>query len=341
MGIDRTIKQLYQEHQGKISDKWSLYLDEWDRLFAPYRGQPIQLLEIGVQNGGSLEIWSAYFPQAGKIIGCDIDEKCEQLAYSDHRNIVIIGDVNSKDCESKILEQASAFDIIIDDGSHSSRDVAHSFARYFPHLKHGGVYVVEDLHCSYWRNFGGGLHDPFSAMAFFKRLADVVNYEHWRNDKTTASLLTPFATKFGIAFDDVDLTGIHSIEFVNSLCFIRKLSPDENMLGKRVIVGTVEQVTSGWKQLNNSTIQDIEAKIIDDAHLDVFELIIQRNAHAQIVSDLEKSIQNLTGRVDEQAHELTEIKNSKAWKIAILLRRIRLLLIPINSRHERILQRRK
>jgi len=73
--MKKTLKQLFLEHQGKVSDKWSLYLDEWDRFFKPYRDQSINLLEIGIQNGGSLEIWSRYFPKAGKLVGCDIDKK--------------------------------------------------------------------------------------------------------------------------------------------------------------------------------------------------------------------------------------------------------------------------
>lgn len=54
----KTLQQLYQEHHGKVSDKWSLYLAEYDRLLSPYRERAVNLLEIGIQNGGSLEIWT-------------------------------------------------------------------------------------------------------------------------------------------------------------------------------------------------------------------------------------------------------------------------------------------
>lgn len=337
--MNKTIRQLYQEHKGNVSDTWSLYLDERDRLFTPYRDQQIQLLEIGVQNGGSLEIWSAYFSKARKIIGCDVNEKCSQLQYRDSRNVVIVGDVNSEACENKILAQASVFDIVIDDGSHQSSDVIHSFARYFRHLNYGGVYIVEDLHSSYWKNFEGGLHQPLSSMAFFKRLADVINYEHWRNNKSAASLLSTFSTELDINFDKLDLEEIHSIEFVNSLCVIRKLSSDKNVLGKRIIAGTVEQVTSEWEQLNGTTVQDIEATIIDDANLDVFELMTCVHSLTQTIADREQSLQELTSRIGEREQELAEIKNSEIWKLAKLLGRIRVLLVPLNSRRDRILRR--
>ena len=54
------------EHKGKISDKWNLYLDIYERIFCSLRNKPISLLEIGIQNGGSLEIWASYFSLAKK-----------------------------------------------------------------------------------------------------------------------------------------------------------------------------------------------------------------------------------------------------------------------------------
>ncbi len=172
----KTLKQLYATHRGKVSDKWSSYLPEYQRIFAEYRDKPVRLLEIGVQNGGSLEIWSQYFPNARKIVGCDIDSACAQLIYDDPRIAVVIGDANSDATQEAILGHAAAFHIIIDDGSHRSSDVVKSFARYFPRLAYGGVFIAEDLHCSYWREYEGGLYDPFSSITFFKRLADTVNH---------------------------------------------------------------------------------------------------------------------------------------------------------------------
>ncbi len=47
-----TLKRFYTDHRGKVSDRWSLYLTEYDRLLAAFRNKPIGLLEIGGQNGG-------------------------------------------------------------------------------------------------------------------------------------------------------------------------------------------------------------------------------------------------------------------------------------------------
>ena len=77
--MEKKLKQIFLNHSGKISDKWSLYINEWDNIFSPYRDQEIDLLEIGIQNGGSLEIWSKYFNKAKNLIGCDVDETCRTL----------------------------------------------------------------------------------------------------------------------------------------------------------------------------------------------------------------------------------------------------------------------
>ena len=91
-----SLKTLYETHQGKVSEKWALYLNDYDHILAPYRNQAISLLEIGVHNGGGLEIWSKYFPQAAHIIGCDSNKKCQTLHYDDARIQVVIGDAGEK-----------------------------------------------------------------------------------------------------------------------------------------------------------------------------------------------------------------------------------------------------
>jgi hypothetical protein len=310
--MTKTLEQLYKEHTGKLSDKWSLYLTEYDRLFAPSTSSPIQLLEIGIQNGGSLEIWSRYFPNARKIVGCDIDPKCAALQYRSSRIGIVIGDANSDDCESKILQHASAFDIIIDDGSHISGDIVRSFARYFPHLEEGGIYVAEDLHSSYWSNFEGGLHHPLSAMSFFKRLADIINQEHWRNHTSARELVARFDEEYGATFEGLDFSKIHSIEFINSLCVIKKDATEKNILGKRVIVGKDEGVTNGVRKYDGTLIQSVPVEVKDDGNLDVFELVAlaQSSSHLKLakeIKDKEQVIQTLRTDMAEKVQTVREL----------------------------------
>ncbi|TGV64375.1 class I SAM-dependent methyltransferase, partial [Mesorhizobium sp. M2D.F.Ca.ET.160.01.1.1] len=99
------------------------------------------------------------------------------------------------------------------------------------------MYIAEDLHCSYWKEFEGGLYDPLSSMSFFKRLLDVVNHEHWGLNRSRMEALATFAEKHKIAFDDAALASIHSVEFLNSLCIVTKQPIRENVLGPRRVQG--------------------------------------------------------------------------------------------------------
>jgi hypothetical protein len=249
--IDKTLKQLYTEHTGKISDKWSIYLAEYDRIFSDYRHKSICMLEIGTQNGGSLEIWAKYFLHAQHFVGSDINPDCAKLAFDDARINVVVADANTDEAQRRILGIVSSFDIIIDDGSHRSSDIVKTFARYFPMLVDGGVFVVEDLHCSYWKEFEGGLFDPYSSLAFFKKLADIISHEHWGVTKSRSSVLVGFFSKYGILIDEETLQHIHSVEFVNSMCVIRKLEPECNILGVRFVTGVIEAVVTGNKNFSS------------------------------------------------------------------------------------------
>jgi GT2 family glycosyltransferase len=242
---NKTLVTLYAEHVGKVSDKWSIYFNEYDRILGAYRNKPVCLLEIGIQNGGSLEIWSKYFPHAQKLVGCDINPDCAGLSYEDPRIAVVVGDANSDTTQAELLRYAPTFDVIMEDGSHRSSDIVKSFARYFPHLADDGVFIAEDLHCSYWDAFEGGLFAPFSAITFFKRLVDVISHEHWGIAKHSTDILRGFFSTYGFAIDEATLQHVHSVEFINSMCVIRKAQRERNRLGARVIVGAVGTVVPG------------------------------------------------------------------------------------------------
>ena len=248
----KTLAQLYAEHEGKVSDKWSLSISEYDRIFKGYRFKPIRMLEIGIQNGGSLEILAKYFQNGKKFIGCDINPECSILNYNDPRISVVVGDANSDDVQSIIKRYSAEFDIVIDDGSHLSRDIIKSFVRYFPALVDGGLFVAEDLHCSYWKEYEGGLFDPFSSISFFKRLADVVNYDYWGVERQQKEIFKGFIAKYEIELDNDILDQVHSVEFINSICIVRKCKKVNNLLGARFIAGTIEEVVPGHLNLSKN-----------------------------------------------------------------------------------------
>lgn len=104
----KALEQLYREHEGKVSDKWWAYLAQYDRLFAAYRERPIRLLEIWIENGGSLEIWSKFFVDAEKLVGCDINPDCARLRYDDPRIGLVVAGANTDEAQEQILERNGA-----------------------------------------------------------------------------------------------------------------------------------------------------------------------------------------------------------------------------------------
>ena len=250
----KTIRTLYSEHTGKVSDKWTRYLVEYDLLFGELRDKPVRMLEIGVQNGGGLEIWANYFGKGEKFIGCDINPDCGALHFDDPRIAMVVGDANTDIAQEEILSHSQALDIVIDDGSHLSGDVVRSFLRYFPNLEDGGIYVVEDMHTSYWDEYDGGLFAPFSSITFFKRLVDIINFEHWGVARPPSDILAGFREKYGVEVKEEILQHIHSIKFVNSLCIILKSQPADNKLGTRFLAGKFAAVDSDVMQLQGGSL---------------------------------------------------------------------------------------
>jgi len=319
--MKKKLNQLYAEHTGKVSDKWSSYLTEYDRLFDGYRDKPIRLFEIGVQNGGSLEIWSKYFSNASSLIGCDINPDCAHLSYDDSRIHVIIGDANAPQVHEQVFRCSPQFDIIIDDGSHLSSDIIKSFALYFSHLADDGIFIVEDIHCSYWSQYEGGLFDPHSSISFFKGLADVINHEHWGIPKAQTDILRGIFTKYGCEIDVQMLTQVHSVEFINSLCVVRKAPAADNGLGHRVIAGSMELVAPGHSKLQGSPYQiepmnDQSENLWTTGTIPSEETIQQAVAERDAqIAGLNKRVADLSQSLAERDNELHSIYTSKKWKL--------------------------
>lgn len=318
----KSLQQLYDEHTGHVSDKWSLYLSEYERIFHDFRDRQVCVLEIGVQNGGSLDIWSQYFENALVLIGCDINPECEHLSYEDARIHVITGDINKPETSEQVLGYCSTFDIVIDDGSHLSSDIVKSFIRYFPYVAEGGLFIVEDLHCSYWSQFQGGLFDPYSSISFFKRLIDVINYEHWGVEKKRADVLSNILKKYGCEAVEPDLSQIHSIEFINSMCVIRKAVATSNNLGHRLVKGSFEKVFQGNLVLDDLPYEfDPHFSQTDNPYSMVLvppeELLFQTE---QTLAETKQTLAETKQKVINLKNEIDGLRDSTSWRLTVPLR---------------------
>lgn len=170
------LETLFFANQGKLAHKWISYLPFYDEMLAPYRGKPIKMLEIGVFRGGSLELWRNYFGPQATIYGIDNNPEC--AGFADPPSQVRIGSQADPDFLRRVVDEMGAPDIVLDDGSHVASHQLASFRTLFPLLKNGGLYIIEDMHTSYWPEHEGGYGRRGTAVDLTKTLIDDMHAWH-------------------------------------------------------------------------------------------------------------------------------------------------------------------
>jgi hypothetical protein len=112
-----------------------------------FRGRPIRLLEIGIDQLGSVNLWRTYFKAGLELHGIDRDKKTFEDS-SVHLHKVD----QSKLAELKRFVESTkdGFDVIVDDGSHIPEHQLQTLESLWPILSPGGVYILEDIETSFW-----------------------------------------------------------------------------------------------------------------------------------------------------------------------------------------------
>ncbi|BAX99809.1 putative methyltransferase [Mycobacteroides stephanolepidis] len=108
-----------------------------------------RLLEIGVDRGGSLQMWRTYLPDA-TIVGLDINPGSARYDNPQCGIHVRVGDQTDTAFLGRVVDEFGPFDTVLDDGGHTPKQMISSFQYLFPRLKPGGVYIVEDVCANYW-----------------------------------------------------------------------------------------------------------------------------------------------------------------------------------------------
>jgi len=171
--------EYFEAKPDRLVHKWMHYFDIYHRHFAPWRGRPATIVEIGVYHGGSLLMWKKYFGRRARIFGIDVDPRCKELAEPQVE--IIIGDQEDREFLGRVREQVGPIDVLIEDGGHTMGQQIATFEEMFPAVKVGGVYLVEDLHTSYWEEFGGGYRVPGTFIEYVKDIVDQLNAHHSRD----------------------------------------------------------------------------------------------------------------------------------------------------------------
>lgn len=186
------------------TDKFShKYTPVYNEIFQYIRNDVRKVLEIGIEGGCSLKMWGKYFPNA-RVYGVDILDM--ELILSRirvdgtemSRDNIIIGDIiDIKTIEKIKLCVGNNIDIIIDDGSHLSKDQIFTFNELFLLLKDKGYYIIEDINTE--TGFG----------------TDTVNY-------IKSLIKCSEVTKN----DSHIVKNLYSTEFYNNIIIIRKGKPE-------------------------------------------------------------------------------------------------------------------
>ena len=153
--------------------KWQKYFDVYDIIFKKFRKKKITFVEVGVLNGGSLEIWKKYFHPKSRIIGIDLNPKCKKFQKSGIE--IIIGDQSDENFWNKFYKKVGKIDILLDDGGHTNKQQIITTLKSMPNINDGGVVIIEDTHTSYMKNFGNP--NKYSFINFTKKLIDDINYK--------------------------------------------------------------------------------------------------------------------------------------------------------------------
>jgi hypothetical protein len=184
----------------------------------------IGILEIGISQYKSIPMWKSYFSNAF-IYGIDIN--CE---YNDDRVTVFKcdqSDINALEIVKNKISHPIYF--INDDGSHLPEHQLISFDYLFSNvLNDGGVYIIEDIEVSYWRNghlYGYsaryGYNNHLSIIEKFKLLVDYVNSHYLNeNDKQILDLKTQFLSS-------KTKNSISSINFSQNCIIIKKKNEED------------------------------------------------------------------------------------------------------------------
>lgn len=211
------LEEYFFNNRKRRIHKWLHYFDIYERHFNKYRGKDVVLLEMGVYHGGSLQMWKNYFGNRSRIIGVDSNPECKIVEEEGIQ--VYIGSQSDRDFLQKLKQSIPPVDILIDDGGHTMEQQTVTYEELFSHVKDDGVYLCEDLHTSYWPQYGGGYRNANSFIEYSKHFIDYLNAFHSKDNNLKVNAFT---------------RSVNSIHYYDSILVVEKskrIAPSHKMTG--------------------------------------------------------------------------------------------------------------
>jgi hypothetical protein len=141
------LKKILEKH--KCDKNEHMYYEVYEPFLEPMKEEQINILEVGIFKGTSINSWHEYLPNA-QIYGIDIFTRLKPedvSALKKDRVHWIKADSMDKFVQNTIREQWGGveFDVIIDDGLHTPEANAKTFENLAPFLRDDGVFYIEDV----------------------------------------------------------------------------------------------------------------------------------------------------------------------------------------------------
>lgn len=235
------LEKYFNNNKGRLIHKFNHYFDIYERHFERFRNKDVVILEIGVSEGGSLQMWKDYFGSKAKIYGIDIEPNCKK--FEEDGIEIFIGSQSDRKFLRSLTKLMPKVDIMIDDGGHTMLQQKVTYEELFGHIKEDGVYLCEDLMTSYWLEYGGGHKRSNTFIEYSKNFIDYLNAHHSRQQ----SLRVNYFTK-----------NVNSIHYYDGLIVIEKRKrpiPYSQKSGleslKRTVPAKFKQNFRGQKRLYN------------------------------------------------------------------------------------------
>ncbi len=207
------LDKLGQKYGTDKSSKVHDYLRKYEFFLNKWKNADINVLELGILEGGSLNMWGEYFPNA-TIYGVDITEECTRFEGENRK--VLIQDLSD---ENRLADLGKIHpSIIIDDASHFWSHQIKALYQLLPLLQNGGVYILEDLGTSFssYRNMN---YDDasISAYDFCSAIAEVVASGEMLRNTHLRAVLQSLKQEIEFLAQQISM-----ISFIHESCIIVK-----------------------------------------------------------------------------------------------------------------------
>ena len=152
----KSLVDIYNEYDGTPGfDHWLEYATHYDVHLQQLlenipKSNTFRMLEIGVQSGGSVEVWKSYFSARPLYyVGMDIQPRCKRSEDISQNIFIEIGSQTSPEDLIRICKKHGPFDFIVDDGGHTYEMMKTAVNTLFPNdlcMTRNSLYALEDMH---------------------------------------------------------------------------------------------------------------------------------------------------------------------------------------------------